>query len=145
MVLMLVPREFVCVHGGQEVLIGVNNRRNIGIKEVTVSFPAVVFFFPLSTGIWWVGLNWGLMMECELKDRGTATVLCFSALQTATLLPAHRVLFPSKHSCSLLCLAPWSPRTPLAKKKLEGKDQKAAECQGLGLPTVLTSAVFGFV
>lgn len=85
-------------------------------------------------------------MECELKDRGTATVLCFSALQTATLLPAHCVLFPSKHSCSLLCLAPWSPRTPLAKKKkMEGKDQKAAECQGLVLPTVLTSAVFGFV
>jgi len=46
MVLMLVPRGFVCVHGGQEVLAGVNNRRNIGIKEATVGFPAVVVFFP---------------------------------------------------------------------------------------------------
>lgn len=74
------------------------------------------WIFSLSTEIWWVGLNWGLMKECELKDRGTATVLHFSALLRATLFPAHYVLFPSKHSCSLQCLAPWSPRNPLAQK-----------------------------
>lgn len=45
-VLMLVPREFMCVHGGKEALVGDNNKHNIGMKEVAVTFPALVDFFP---------------------------------------------------------------------------------------------------
>lgn len=45
-VFMLVLRKFVRVHGGKEVLVGVNNKHNIGMREVTVSFPALVDFFP---------------------------------------------------------------------------------------------------
>lgn len=41
---LLVPRAFACIHGEKRVLVGTDNKGNTGMKESTVTSPALAVF-----------------------------------------------------------------------------------------------------